>query len=133
MQEAVPVGVGAMAAILGLSINDIKSLIDDVKVKGVCEIANDNEPNQIVISGNKQAIIKVCENAKLLGAKRAILLPVSAPFHSSQLLSGDYCPQDQLYRTHPLLNHQVLGSKIHHVHHSAIHQSIQSHLAHACL
>ena len=85
MQEAVPVGVGAMAAILGLSINDIKSLIDDVKVEGVCEIANDNEPNQIVISGNKLAIVKVCENAKLLGAKRAILLPVSAPFHSSMM------------------------------------------------
>ena len=86
MQESVPVGVGAMAAILGLDLNKIKSLIDDIKSDEICEIANDNEPNQIVLSGNRSTIEKVCKNAKSLGAKRAILLPVSAPFHCSLMV-----------------------------------------------
>lgn len=86
MQESVPVGVGAMAAILGLDLLKVKSLIQNLNEDEVCEIANDNEPNQIVLSGNKSIIEKVCENAKSLGAKRAILLPVSAPFHCSLML-----------------------------------------------
>ena len=86
MQEAVPVGIGAMAAIVGLNLNNIKSLINDFKEDGICEIANDNEPKQVVLSGSRLAIEKICENAKSYGAKRAILLPVSAPFHCSLML-----------------------------------------------
>ena len=86
MQESVPVGVGAMAAILGLDLNKVKLLINDIKSEEVCEIANDNEPNQVVLSGNRSTIEKVCKNAKSLGAKRAILLPVSAPFHCSLMV-----------------------------------------------
>ena len=83
MQESVPVGVGAMAAILGLDLNKVKLLINDIKSDEICEIANDNEPNQVVLSGNRSIIEKICKSAKSLGAKRAILLPVSAPFHCS--------------------------------------------------
>ena len=83
MQEAVPVGVGAMVAIVGLDVNKVESLINDFKDDEICEIANDNEPKQVVLSGSRLAIEKICENAKSFGAKRAILLPVSAPFHCS--------------------------------------------------
>ena len=76
MQEAVPVGIGAMAAIVGLDLNHVKSLINDFKDDGICEIANDNAPKQVVLSGSRLAIEKICENAKSFGAKRAILLPV---------------------------------------------------------
>ena len=86
MQESVPVGVGAMAAILGLDLNKVKTLINDIGNDEICEIANDNEPNQVVLSGYRSTIEKVCKNAKSLGAKRAILLPVSAPFHCSLML-----------------------------------------------
>ena len=83
MQEAVSVGVGAMAAILGLNLDNIETLVAEIKDNGICEIANDNEPNQVVLSGHRTAIEKACVKAKSLGAKRAILLPVSAPFHCS--------------------------------------------------
>ena len=83
MQKSVPVGTGAMAAILGLDLENTKSLISEVNNLGVCEIANDNEPNQVVISGDKIAIEHACKVAKSFGAKRALLLPVSAPFHCS--------------------------------------------------
>ncbi len=83
MQDAVSVGVGAMAAILGLNLDKVETLVAEIKGNEICEIANDNEPNQIVLSGHRTAIEKACDKAKLLGAKRAILLPVSAPFHCS--------------------------------------------------
>ena len=83
MQEAVSVGVGAMAAIIGLNLDKVETLVAEIKGNDICEIANDNEPNQVVLSGHKIAIEKACVNAKSLGAKRAILLPVSAPFHCS--------------------------------------------------
>ena len=83
MQEAVSVGVGAMAAILGLNLDNIETLVAEIKDNEICEIANDNEPNQVVLSGHRTAIEKACVKAKSLGAKRAILLPVSAPFHCS--------------------------------------------------
>jgi len=83
MQEAVSVGVGAMAAILGLNLDNVETLVAEIKDNGICEIANDNEPNQVVLSGHRTAIEKACVKAKSLGAKRAILLPVSAPFHCS--------------------------------------------------
>ena len=83
MQQAVPIGIGAMAAIIGLDLKKIKLLVEEFNGSEICEIANDNEPNQVVLSGNKRAIEKVCASAKSLGAKRALILPVSAPFHCS--------------------------------------------------
>ena len=83
MQEAVSVGVGAMAAILGLNLDNVETLVAEIKDNEICEIANDNEPNQVVLSGHRTAIEKACIKAKSLGAKRAVLLPVSAPFHCS--------------------------------------------------
>ena len=88
MQEAVSVGVGAMAAILGLNLDNVETLVAEIKDNEICEIANDNEPNQVVLSGHRTAIEKACVKAKSLGAKRAILLPVSAPFHCSLMASA---------------------------------------------
>ena len=88
MQEAVSVGVGAMAAIIGLNLDKVKTLVAEIKGNEICEIANDNEPNQVVLSGHKIAIEKACVKAKSLGAKRAVLLPVSAPFHCSLMASA---------------------------------------------
>jgi len=79
MQRAVPVGKGAMAAILGLSFDDVLSL---TKESG-CELANDNSDGQVVISGAKETVERACELATDKGAKRALMLPVSAPFHCS--------------------------------------------------
>jgi len=81
MQQAVPVGVGAMAAILGLDFATVQSLASEAQAKGVCQAANDNDPSQVVISGEKSAVEVAIELAKNSGAKRAIMLPVSAPFH----------------------------------------------------
>ncbi len=81
MQEAVPVGVGAMAAILGMQIDHIRQICEEAAEGEVCQPANLNSPDQTVISGNKAAVGRAVELAKARGAKRAILLPVSAPFH----------------------------------------------------
>jgi [acyl-carrier-protein] S-malonyltransferase len=81
MQEAVPVGMGAMAALLGLNFDTVVSLAAEAAVGQVCQAANDNDPGQVVVSGDKTAIERAVEMAKEKGAKRAILLPVSAPFH----------------------------------------------------
>ncbi|MBO8153224.1 ACP S-malonyltransferase [Thermovirga sp.] len=83
MQEAVPLGRGAMAAILGLDKETINDICKDISSVGVCEAANYNDPGQIVISGEKEAIEKAIKIAKERGARRAILLKVSAPFHCS--------------------------------------------------
>lgn len=89
MQSAVPVGVGAMAAVLGLDAGRVVSVCTEVTQdfgygsSEVVEAANFNDPSQTVISGSKAAVEKACEQLKAAGAKRAILLPVSAPFHSS--------------------------------------------------
>ncbi|HEY0122671.1 MAG TPA: ACP S-malonyltransferase [Rhizobium sp.] len=83
MQAAVPVGVGAMAAIIGLEHADVVAVCTEASVLGACQIANDNGGGQIVISGEKAPVEKAAELATVKGAKRAILLPVSAPFHSS--------------------------------------------------
>ena len=83
MQRAVPVGEGAMAALLGLE-NDVVDEISKVASEtGICEIANDNSPGQIVVSGQVAAVEAAAELAKEKGAKRAVILPVSAPFHCS--------------------------------------------------
>ena len=85
MQEAVPVGIGTMAAILGLSVNYVEEACSEARGSGIVEIANLNCPGQIVIAGEIAAVEHALEIAKGKGAKRAILLPVSAPFHSSML------------------------------------------------
>ena len=81
MQKAVPIGVGAMAAILGLNFELVKKIAQEASQKQVCQAANDNDPNQVVISGNLEAVERAIILAKEKGAKRAIILPVSAPFH----------------------------------------------------
>ncbi len=83
MQAAVPVGEGAMAAVLGLDMAAIEKACAELAGKGICEIANDNAPGQIVVSGSAAAIEAMIASAKNLGAKRALALPVSAPFHCS--------------------------------------------------
>jgi len=81
MQAAVPVGVGAMAAVLGLDLDDARAVAEAAAQGEICEAANDNAPGQVVISGHKAAVERACQLAKEKGAKRAMLLPVSAPFH----------------------------------------------------
>jgi [acyl-carrier-protein] S-malonyltransferase len=81
MQEAVPVGVGAMAAVLALAADRVQQVCEAVAQGEICCAANLNSPDQIVISGNKSAVERAAELAKKSGAKRAIILPVSAPFH----------------------------------------------------
>lgn len=83
MQEAVPVGQGGMAAIIGLEHSDVEAICSAVSDLGACQIANDNGGGQLVISGKKEAVEKATELASEKGAKRALLLPVSAPFHST--------------------------------------------------
>jgi [acyl-carrier-protein] S-malonyltransferase len=96
MQAAVPVGVGAMAALLGLDLEAAQAAAAEAVAQGeggrkdgheggreVCAAANDNAPGQVVISGHAAAVERACEIAKAKGAKRAVLLPVSAPFHCS--------------------------------------------------
>lgn len=83
MQDAVPVGVGAMAALLGLDFDQARAVAEEAAQGEVCEAANDNDPGQVVVSGHKAAVERALEIAKAKGAKRAILLPVSAPFHCS--------------------------------------------------
>ncbi|KAB1085934.1 ACP S-malonyltransferase [Neorhizobium galegae] len=82
MQSAVPVGQGAMAAIIGLEHGDVDAICAAARDAGVCQIANDNGGGQLVISGSKAAVEKAAALATEKGAKRAIMLPVSAPFHS---------------------------------------------------
>ena len=81
MQEAVPIGKGAMAALIGTNLETAKEVSDKVKSFGVCDIANDNSEGQVVISGDILAVEKAIKLSKDLGIKRAVILPVSAPFH----------------------------------------------------
>jgi len=81
MQKAVPVGVGAMAALLGLDFETASRVAEDAAQGEVCQAANDNDPGQVVVSGHKAAVERAVELAKGRGAKCAVLLPVSAPFH----------------------------------------------------
>jgi [acyl-carrier-protein] S-malonyltransferase len=83
MQAAVPVGEGAMAALLGADVDLAKRIAATAAEGEVCEVANDNDPSQVVISGHKGAIDRAIALAKDMGAKRAVALPVSAPFHCS--------------------------------------------------
>jgi [acyl-carrier-protein] S-malonyltransferase len=81
MQAAVPVGMGAMAALLGADVDKARAIADAAAEGEVCTVANDNDPSQVVISGHRGAIERAVALAKEMGAKRAVLLPVSAPFH----------------------------------------------------
>ena len=85
MQEAVPPGLGAMAAVIGLNEDIIKSNLDSISNKGIVEIANYNTPNQIVIGGEKEAVELAQNSLKEAGARRVIPLKVSGPFHTSML------------------------------------------------
>ncbi len=81
MQAAVPVGVGAMAALLGVDLATARNIAAEAAQGDVCDLANDNDPGQIVLSGHKSAIERVAEIGKPFGLRRAVMLPVSAPFH----------------------------------------------------
>ena len=81
MQEAVPVGVGAMAALLGLDFEAAAAVAAEAAEGEVCQAANDNDPAQVVVSGHAGAVARAVELAKARGARRAVMLPVSAPFH----------------------------------------------------
>ena len=81
MQQAVPVGEGAMAALLGLDFAAAKAVAEEAAMGEVCQAANDNDPGQVVVSGHADAVERAIALAKEKGAKRAVLLPVSAPFH----------------------------------------------------
>ena len=86
MQKAVPVGHGAMAALLGLDLETARAVAEEAAQGDVCAVANDNAPGQVVVSGTVAAVERAVEIAKGKGAKRALLLPVSAPFHCSLML-----------------------------------------------
>lgn len=88
MQEATPEGEGAMAAIIGIGIKEVDKVLSEISMAGVCEIANDNEPKQVVISGTRDKVCLCMDLLKEAGAKRTILLPVSAPFHCSLMQSA---------------------------------------------
>jgi [acyl-carrier-protein] S-malonyltransferase len=96
MQQAVPVGVGAMAALLGADLALAQRIADAAAQGEVCAVANDNDPSQVVISGHKGAIDRAIEIAKEMGAKRAIPLPVSAPFHCSLMQPAAEAMRDAL-------------------------------------
>lgn len=99
MQEAVPVGKGGMAAIIGLSDEAVAKVCNDAAAQGVVEPVNFNSPGQVVIAGEKAAVEKACEFAKAEGAKRALVLPVSAPFHSSLMKPASVALQEKLNET----------------------------------
>lgn len=88
MEEAVSGGSGAMAAILGLESDVLSGIVESLKSEGIIEIANYNCPGQLVISGEKEAVEKACSLSKEAGAKRAVMLQVSGPFHTSMLTSA---------------------------------------------
>ena len=100
MQEAVPVGVGSMAAIIGLAIETLQEICDQVSAESfIVQPANLNSPMQTVIAGHKEAVDQVSEKALKAGAKKAVLLPVSAPFHSSLMKTAEIKLQKELEQT----------------------------------
>lgn len=96
MQKAVPVGVGAMAAILGMDYMDVVAIADQANGKETCAVANDNSVGQVVVSGHKAAVEKAVELAAERGAKRSVLLPVSAPFHCALMAPAAEAMQNAL-------------------------------------
>jgi [acyl-carrier-protein] S-malonyltransferase len=96
MQKAVPVGEGAMAALLGLDLAAAEAVASEAAQGEVCSCANDNAPGQVVVSGKRSAVERALEVAKTKGAKRAILLPVSAPFHCAMMAPAAEVMQEAL-------------------------------------
>jgi len=96
MQEAVPVGIGAMAALLGLDFETAIAVAQEAAQGEVCQAANDNDPAQVVVSGHKAAVERAVEIAKARGAKRALMLPVSAPFHCALMQPAAHVMADAL-------------------------------------
>lgn len=101
MQAAVPVGVGAMCALLGADIEKASALAEAAAEREVCEVANDNDPGQVVLSGHKGAIERAVALAKDHGIKRGVLLPVSAPFHCSLMRPAAETMDEALAKTPP--------------------------------
>jgi [acyl-carrier-protein] S-malonyltransferase len=99
MQKAVPVGVGAMAALIGLEFGAAAAVATEAGQGEVCQAANDNGAGQVVVSGNKAAVERAVEIAKTKGAKRAMLLPVSAPFHCALMQPAADVMADALAKT----------------------------------
>ncbi len=99
MQEAVPVGEGAMAALLGLDLDTAREVAEEAAAGDVCDIGNDNAPGQVVLSGSTAAIERAVEIAKEKGARRAVPLPVSAPFHCSLLAPAADIMEEALGKT----------------------------------
>jgi [acyl-carrier-protein] S-malonyltransferase len=96
MQRAVPVGEGAMAALLGANLELARKIADAAAQGEVCTVANDNDPSQVVVSGDKGAIDRAIEIAREMGAKRAVPLPVSAPFHCALMQPAAEAMRDAL-------------------------------------
>ena len=96
MQEAVPIGKGAMAAFIGVDIDITQKILDEVQIHGICDIGNDNADGQVVISGDKLAVEKAMEISKVFGVKRAVILPVSAPFHCRLMLPAQEIMKEAL-------------------------------------
>ena len=96
MQAAVPVGVGAMAALLGLNLETAREVAEAAAEGEVCQAANDNDPGQVVVSGHKAAVERAVDLAKEKGAKRAVILPVSAPFHCALMAPAADAMQEAL-------------------------------------
>lgn len=96
MQKSVPLGEGSMAALLGLDIAKAESVANEASKGGVCEVANDNDPKQVVISGSTEQVEKAIELAKNSGARRCVRLNTSAPFHCSLMQPAAECMQEAL-------------------------------------
>ncbi len=96
MQEAVPVGEGAMAAILGLEVETVREIAESAGQGDVCAAANDNAPGQVVVSGTRAAVERAIDIARARGARRAMMLPVSAPFHCALMAPAAVAMADAL-------------------------------------
>lgn len=96
MQRAVPIGEGAMAALLGLDLDTVRTVAEEAAAGDVCDVANDNAPGQVVVSGHAEAVERAVEVAKRAGAKRAMMLSVSAPFHCSLMAPAAAAMDDAL-------------------------------------
>jgi [acyl-carrier-protein] S-malonyltransferase len=101
MQAAVPVGVGAMCALLGADLEKAQALADAAAEGQVCQVANDNDPGQVVLSGHREAIERAVAMAKEHGIKRGVLLPVSAPFHCTLMQPAADAMAEALGKTPP--------------------------------
>ncbi len=98
MQEAVAVGEGAMAALLGLNFEQAREAAEKAAQGQVCQAANDNDPGQVVVSGHREAVERAIEIAREMGARRAVLLPVSAPFHCALMQPAAEVMAEELSR-----------------------------------